>query len=451
MRRIAGVAERVKIPVYLAGGAVRDILLNRAATDLDFLVLGPAHTVAERVRTELGGGKVVKFPKFKTAFFAYENRKLEFSEPRVPEQGLSEADWVAGDLRGRDFTINAAAARLNSEVDTLEISDPCGGVEDLQRRILRTPLLPERTFGDDPIRIMRAARFAAGFNLRMVPGLMEAMRDGLGGLQRVAAERLGMELWKILELPRPSRALKTLFAVGAFGVFLPEASRLSGVEKRGKFNHKDILLHSFKVLDNVASSGGDTVTRFAALVHDVAKPLTKRFDPVDGFTFHGHEDLGSRMVKRIAERLRYSRDTAKLAAKLTGLHMRPVNLAGQEVTDSGIRRLMTQAGEDLDLLLILCRADITSGNPRKVKRYLENFDGMVARMGEVREKDEMRAFQSPVRGDEIMATLNIPPGPLVGKIKKIIEEAILEGIIPNEYEAAKEYFLGHWEEWVENE
>ena len=446
-KEIAKVSDKLKIPVYLVGGSVRDPLMGLASTDNDFLVLGPSKSFAEKAGQYLSGSKIVHFPKFDSTFFYFEDRKLEFSSPRVPDSGLSERDWITEDLKGRDFTINAIAAKLTGQ-DRLEIFDPLDGITDISEKNLRTPVDPRRTVSDDPIRIMRAFRFAAKFNLNIDPAMLKAMSESTEELGRISNERIGEELWKILELKKPSKALLPLHNIGALKIILPEVAYLEGVEKRGKFNHKNVLLHSFKVLDNVAATGGDTITRFTALVHDIAKPMTKRFDPVEGFTFHGHEDLGSKMVKSIAKRLRFSNDRIKLAGKLTLLHMRPVNLAGTIVSDSAIRRLMTQTGGDLDRLLALCRADITSGNPVKAKRYLANFDFMIQRMKEVEEKDEMRAFQSPVRGEEIMEICGLPPGPIIGKIKTAIEEAILEGIIPNDYDAAKEYFITHKDEWL---
>jgi tRNA nucleotidyltransferase/poly(A) polymerase len=393
---------------------------------------------------------VVEFAKFNTAFFFYQRMKLEFTEPRVPMKDLSERELVTADLQHRDFTINAISAPLIQDRE-LELFDPTAGITDLRARVLRTPMSPVQTFREDPVRILRAFRFSARYNLKVEPEIIEAMKATVGELERISGERIGEELWKILELPLPSKALKPLYNVGGLKKILPELVRLAIVEQRGKFNHKDIFLHSLRVLDNVAVAGGDTVTRFAALVHDIAKPLTKKFHPQEGFTFHGHEDLGAGMVETIGRRLRLSSDKIKLAKKLTFLHMRPVNLVGTEVTDSAIRRLMAHAGEDLERLLTLCRADITSGNPQKVKLYVANFDLMVERMQEVEDKDKMRAFQSPVRGDEIMQICSIPESVLVGKIKKAIEKAILDGVITNEYEAAKKYFVEHKEQWLRGE
>lgn len=446
-RVIARTAERHSLAVYIVGGAVRDFWTGRQTQDHDFLIIGNAESFAESVRTELSAGKVVSFPKFGTSFFIYNGSKYEFTEPKVPVKGLSEEEIVTGDLKKRDFTFNAAAAKL-SDSSELTIFDPLDGYDDLRKKIIRTPLQPEETFSDDPIRLLRAFRFGAQFGLQFAEGMFDAVCVSAAELERVSGERIGEELLRILDLRKPSAALGPMYLTGVLEQILPEIANLAGVEKRGKFNHKDILKHTFKVVDNAAKSGGDTITRLAALLHDVAKPMTKRFDPVEGFTFHGHEDLGSRMAGGIGKRLRLTRENIKLVQKLTRLHMRPVNLVSTEVTDSAIRRLMTQAGEDMERQLTLCRADITSGNPRKVKRYLANFDRMVERMKEVDAKDKVRAFQSPVRGEEIMEICGLDPGPMVGKIKTAIEEAILDGDIENEYEAAREYLLAHKEEWL---
>ena len=448
-RKIARISERTNIPVYVVGGTIRDLLMGIGDSDNDFLVMGPVKPFAEKVSWEISGSRVVHFSKFGTAFLVYEGRKLEFAEPRIPGKNLSQDEWLAADLFHRDFTINAIAAHLTGEGE-LDLFDPTGGMEDLHQRKLKTPIEPVKTFREDPIRILRALRFAVQFSFSMSAETQAAMRQCAADLERISPERIRDELWKILQLKHPSKALKPMFKLGILQKFLPEAANLTGVERRGNFNHKDIFIHSLKVLDKVADMGGDTVTRFVALLHDVAKPITKRFDPVQGFTFHGHEDLGANMVEKIARRLRLPNKTVRLAVKLTLLHMRPVNLVGEQVTDSAIRRLMFQAGEDLERLLTLCRADITTGNPKKVKAYLENFDRITERMREVEEMDKIRTFQSPVRGDEIMEICDILPGPLVGKLKKAIENAILEGIIPNDYQAAKEYFLKHKDEWIEN-
>lgn len=444
-REIARISENCKTSVYIVGGAVRDEIIGLECKDYDFLTIGPAGDFAEKASRHLGGGRVVEFTRFDSAFFIYDDGKLEFTGPRI--QAEDEEAVLRGDLLGRDFTINSLAAKLTQE-DELPVLDYFDGMEDYSRGLLRTPADPLKIIDDDPVRILRAFRFSAKLNLSLAPELWEAIKSSTPQLERASAERIGEEIWKILQLPQPSLALKAMYLSGAMNEVLPEIANLAGVEKRKGHNHKDILLHTFKVVDNVAKAGGDTITRLAALLHDVAKPLTKRFDPEDGFTFHGHEDLGARMGEKIARRLRYSGETAKLTEKLVKLHMRPVNLVSEEVTDSAIRRLMTQAGEDMERQLTLCRADITSGNPQKVSLYLANFELMMERMKEVDAKDKFRAFQSPVRGEEIMSICNILPGPAVGKIKSAIEAAILDGIIPNEYEPALKYLLENKDEWT---
>ncbi|MBL7191601.1 HD domain-containing protein [bacterium] len=445
--QLAQIAEENGMALYAVGGTLRDWLMGKESKDDDFLALGDAVLMANKASAALNGSKVVEFPRFNTAFFMLDDVKMEFTGLRINIENSSESEAVTEDLRRRDFTINAVSARLNAGGE-ITLFDPIGGIDDIKKGLLRTPMEAETIFKDDPVRILRAFRFAAQFKLKIHPFIPPAMKAAVEGLKNTAWERIGEEFLKILALPKPSLALKPMFDIGVYDQILPELSCLSGVERHGRHHHKDVFLHTLKVVDNAAVSGGDVVTRFAALFHDIAKPLTKKFDQETGYTFHGHEDLGSRMVYQIAMRLRLPRETAKLAQKLTLMHMRPVNLAGTEVTDSAIRRLMTQAGDDLDRLLILCRADITSGDQRKVKQYLKNFDFMVQRTGEVSDKDEMLAFQSPLRGGEIMELCGIEPGPLVGKIKKAIEEAILSGEIPNEYDAAKEYFFLHKEEWL---
>ena len=444
------VSDRCRTPLYLVGGVIRDYLAGKESLDSDFLVLGPVRQFAEKASLHLSGGKVVYFPRFKNAFFNYQGSKLEFSEARIPIAGLSEMEAVYGDLQGRDFTINAIAGKLIAD-EEIPLIDPFSGIEDFKNRILRTPDDSIKILTDDPIRILRAFRFAAKFKMEIDPGIIEASRKTIIHLDSVSGERIGGELWKILELPRPSEALKALYEIGALEKVLPEISGLAEIDKRGKFNHKNILLHTFKVVDNVAKENGDTITRFAALLHDIAKPMTKRFDPKDGFTFHGHEDLGARIAKKIGKRLKFSRERINLISKLILLHMRPVNLVSVEVTDSAIRRLVTQAGDDLERQLTLCRADITSGNPRKVKRYMENFAQMIARMNEVDEKDKLRAFQSPVRGEEIMEICDLKPGPAVGKIKRALESAILDGIIPNEHEYVRQYLVDNRARWLNDD
>jgi len=323
----------------------------------------------------------------------------------------------------------------------MELVDPFGGQHDLHQGIVRTPLDPEVTFQDDPLRIMRAIRFATQLDFRLEKRTKAAITTMRQRLAIVSQERITEELRKILMARRPSIGFKLMDETKVLEVVLPEINAMKGVEQIGRYHHKDVFLHTLMVVDNVAAVSDSFPLRFAALFHDVAKPQTKAFVPRVGWTFHGHEEIGARMMKGICRRLRLPLEVEKYAEKLIRLHLRPIHLADEEVTDSAIRRLIVQAGEHLDDLFILCRADITSGNPARVRKHLANFDYLVQRMHEVQEKDRMRAFQSPVRGDEIMAVCGIGPGPMVGRLKKMIEEAILDGHIPNEHDAAFQYLL----------
>ncbi len=428
------------------GGFVRDQLRGVSSVDIDFVVVGDGPEFGRLVQQELGGSGFVVYDAFCTASFLLEGHKLEFvsaraetyqrdsRKPRVHKASLAD------DLARRDFTINAMAFSLN-RASWLQLVDPFGGQRDLQQRLIRTPLDPEVTFQDDPLRIMRAIRFATQLHFRIekqTKAAIAAMRERLG---IVSQERITEELRKIVMAARPSIGFRLMDETGVLPVVLPEISAMKGVEQIGRYHHKDVFVHTLKVLDNVAAVSQSFALRFAALFHDVAKPQTKAFVPGVGWTFHGHDEIGARMIKGICRRLRLPTEVAKYAKKLIRLHLRPIHLADEGVTDSAIRRLIVQAGPEIDDLFILCRADITSGNPARVSKHLANFDYLVRRMREVEEKDRMRAFQSPVRGDEIMAVCGIGPGPMVGRLKKMIEEAILEGQIPNEHDAAFQYLL----------
>ncbi len=443
---IAETADRLGVRVFAVGGYVRDLLLKRSSKDIDFLVLGDVVQFAEEACLDLKVRRSVIFEKFSTVIIPYRGWRLDFvgarreqyrSDSRKP---IVEAASMEEDLVRRDFTVNAMAFGLNQD-NFGQLVDIQGGTQDLRDKILRTPLEPETTFSEDPLRIMRAIRFAAQLGFGIERKALEAIGTMRQRLSIVSQERITDEFWKMLQTPKPSVALRLLYITHVMDVIFPELSALAGTQQKGKYHHKDVLEHTFLVVDNVAAMTDDPVVRFAALVHDIAKPKVKRFDNESGWTFHGHEDVGSRMVLSIGRRMRLPSDVVTKAAKFVRLHMRPINLTDEEVTDSALRRLIVQAGEDREALLTLCRADITSANPRKVKRYLADFDYMVSRMAEVLEKDQLRAFQSPVRGDEIMELCNLEPGPLVGMLKGTIEEAILDGKIPNEHDAARAYLL----------
>lgn len=451
LKQIATVAARQKTEVYAVGGYVRDLLLNKHVKDIDFVVVGDGVKFAKAVQDQLNARDLVVYERFGTAMLNLFEHKLEFvgaraewytPDSRKPE--VKAAD-LAADLLRRDFTINALAMHIQPE-NFGEIIDPLNGRADLERKLIRTPLNPEETFRDDPLRIMRAIRFVTQLKFDLDTATFRALSDMRERLRIISQERITDELMKILAADRPSIGFKLMNDSGVLEVVLPEIEAMKGVEQRGKYHHKDVFFHTLKVIDNVARLSDSLPLRFAALVHDIGKPKTKQFKEGIGWTFHGHDEIGARMLPQFCQRLKLSNDLLKFAQKMVRLHLRPISLSEEEVTDSAVRRLMVQAGEEIESLLLLCRADITSGNPGRVKQHLENFDYVVQRMQEVEEKDTLRAFQSPVRGDEIMKVCQLEPGPRVGKLKNLIEEAILDGVIPYDHAAALEYLVAHQHE-----
>jgi putative nucleotidyltransferase with HDIG domain len=444
LAHLGEIADREGIELYAVGGFVRDKLLGKKVKDIDFTVIGDALKFARVVAKEFKVREPVLFEKFGTAMVPYRGYHLDFVTARAEsyeEQSRKPNVWegaLTDDLARRDFTVNALAASLNGDRYG-ELVDIFDGIGDIQRKILRTPLDPGVTFSEDPLRIMRAVRFAAQLEFSIEPRTLEAMKEMAPRLKIVSQERKTDEFLKLLSASQPSIGLRLMYLTGVMDVIFKEISDLAGVDQVGKHHHKDVFDHTLLVVDKVAQLTPDPVIRFAALVHDIAKPKTKRFDNELGWTFHGHEDVGSRMLKGIGKRLRLPELTTAKLSKLTALHMRPINLTHDGVTDSAVRRLIVDAGEDLDELLTLCRADITSANPKKVKRYLAEFEGLLARIAEVIEGDKLRAFQSPVRGEEIMRICNLSPGPTVGKIKTALEDAILDGRVPNEHDAVLAY------------
>lgn len=442
--------------VYAVGGYVRDLLLDRKVKDIDFVVVGDGIQFARLVKIELKASNFVVYERFGTAMINVDNFQLEFvgarSESYAPQSRKPAvvSASLETDLLRRDFTINAMAMSLNAE-NFGEILDPLNGRVDLKNKLIRTPLDPEITFHDDPLRIMRAIRFATRLDFQIEAGTLAALPKVKNRLKIISQERITEELMKILAAAQPSIGFKLMNQTGILAIILPEIEIMKGVEQRGKYHHKDVFNHTIQVIDNIARVSDDLNLRFVALVHDIGKPKTKMFKPDIGWTFHGHDEIGARMLNKFCRRLKLSTDLLKYAQKLVRLHLRPIALAEEEVTDSAIRRLMAQAGNEIDDLITLCRADITSGNPHRVKKHLANFDYVVQRMQGVEEKDALRAFQSPVRGDEIMATCNLQPGPLVGKLKTMLEDAILDGLIPFEHDAALAYLLEHKNEVLRND
>ena len=443
---IGALADRSGTAVYVVGGYVRDLLLGSADRDIDILVMGDGIAFAREFARETGTGTVVAFEKFGTARVPSESGNVEFvgarkeryehesRNPSVSPATLEE------DLLRRDFTVNAMAVSLNRERFGL-LHDPLGGREDLQRRLLRTPLEPEKTFDDDPLRMMRAVRFASRLGFDVAPPVLDAIVRMRDRLAIVAAERITDEFMKILLTPAPSVGLRLMFDTGLLHRVFPEIAQMAGVDQRRDHHHKDVFLHTCTVVDNVSRVSDDLWLRFTALVHDIAKPRTKAFKEGTGWTFHGHEEIGARMMKKIFQRMKLPLERLPHVEKLVRLHLRPMALVDDGVTDSAVRRLVFETGNDIDDLMMLCRADITSKNPSLVARYRENYEAVMKKIVEVEERDRLRNWQPPVKGDEIMAVCSLQPGKIVGTLKKAIEEAILDGRIPNEHDAALEYLL----------
>lgn len=446
LERIGKLADKKGYRIFLVGGSVRDSLLGRDDADIDIMVAGDGIKFANEAGKELGKEPDAVYSNFETALVKTGDVKIEFASARKESYERDsrkpsvEQATVEEDLSRRDFTINALAAGLNKD-NFGDIIDLYNGLEDLRSGIIRTPLDPEKTFDDDPLRIMRAIRFASKLNFEIEERTFEAIKKMRGRLKDevVSQERITNEFLQILMTEKPSTGLDLLYKSGVMEIIFPEIAQLEGVDQRKDYHHKNVFYHTLKVVDNISTNTDDVWLRFAALVHDIAKPRTKKFVEGTGWTFHGHEDLGARMMKKIFMKLKLPMTKLDYVEKLVRMHLRPIPLASEIVTDSAIRRLAAEAGEELEDLLTLCRADITSKNPEKVSRILNNYNIVEKKILEVQEKDQLRNFQSPVRGDEIMKICGIPPGRTVGIIKHKIEEAILEGEIPNEHEAALEY------------
>ncbi len=445
-KTVSDVANHLNLPAYVVGGFVRDLLLDRPNKDIDFVCLGSGIRLAEQVAKELGGVPVTVFKNFGTAMIKLEDRELEFvgarkesyredSRKPVVEDGTLEEDQ-----QRRDFTINAMAISLQP-TSFGELIDPFGGVQHIKDKLLKTPLDPGITFSDDPLRMMRAIRFAAQFNFDIDADTYEAIGKNVNRLSIVSMERVIVELNKIILSPLPSYGFKLLFQSGLLKQFFPEMVALHGVEYQDNKAHKDNFFHTLQVLDNVSKVSDDLWVRWAAILHDIAKPATKRFDKEVGWTFHGHEDKGARMVPGIFRRLKLPMNEKMLVVqKLVKLHLRPIALV-KEVSDSAIRRLLFEAGDDVEALMKLCRADITSKNNDKVAKYLRNFEQVEKKMIDLEDRDQIRNFQPPITGDEIIKLYNVAPGPIIGEIKEEIKEAILEGIIRNDRQEAYELLL----------
>ncbi len=455
VRAISRISKRDNITAYAVGGFVRDIFLNRERSDLDILVIGSGTDFAKKVAEELSITNVAYFKNFGTAHFEFKGMNIEFvgarkeSYDRNTRKPMVEDGTFEDDIARRDFTINTLAISL-TEKDNGKIIDTYAGLEDIQNQLVKTPLDPLKTFDDDPLRIMRAFRFASQLNFKVDENIMIAANKMRERLIIVSQERITEEFLKILASPKPSVGLKLLFDSSVLDVIFPEIFIMAGVDQRKDYHHKDVFLHTLQVVDNICRETENVWLRFAALVHDIAKPPTKKFVEGTGWTFHGHEDLGAKMMKKIFHRMKLPLHKLEYIQKLIRLHLRPIALAKEEVTDSAIRRLVVQAGEDLEDLIILCRADITSKNPVKVEKYLGNYERVMQKVRDVKERDKLREFQSPVRGEEIMQICNLKPSRKVGEIKTAIEEAILDGKIGNNYEEAYGYLLAIKDQYLDN-
>lgn len=441
-RKVGAVADQLQLETYVVGGYTRDLLLKRPSKDIDFVCVGSGIVLAQAVARALDNAQVTVFRNFGTAQVRYKDLELEFVGARKESyradsrKPIVEDGSLEDDQRRRDFTINAMAIALNADHFGALI-DPFNGQEDIRRKIIRTPLDPVITFSDDPLRMMRAVRFAAQLNYDIEADTFQALTSQAARLKIVSQERITDELNKIILSAVPSYGFKLMFHSGLLQQFFPELVALHGVEYVGNRAHKDNFFHTLQVLDNVASVSQDLWLRWAAILHDIAKPATKRYDKMHGWTFHGHEDRGGRMVPGIFKRLKLPlNDRMEFVQKLVRLHLRPIPLSKGEVTDSAVRRLVFDAGDDIDALMTLCRADITSKNLEKVGRFLKNFDLVEQKIIEVEQKDHLRNFQPPISGDEIMRLYSLPPGRVIGELKDQIKESILEGEIGNDRDEA---------------
>ena len=440
-RQISRLADEQGVRAFVVGGYVRDYYLRRPSTDIDVVVVGSGIALAEALGRELRT-RVSIFKTFGTAMVRARGIEVEFvgarkesytHDSRKPEVSPGTLE---DDQRRRDFTINAMAWSLNAETFG-ELVDPFDGMSDLEDCIIRTPCDPDVTFSDDPLRMMRAVRFAAQLGFTIEEETFDAIARNAERIRIVSRERIAVELNKIVASPVPSIGFELLEMTGLLKLIFPEMHNLKGVERRGKHAHKDNFIHTLKVLDNVARRSDDLWLRWAAILHDIGKPLTKAYDPRVGWTFHGHEVVGSKMVPAIFRQLKLPlNEHMKFVRKLVFLHLRPIILSEDLVTDSAVRRLLFEAGDDVEALMTLCEADITSGIDAKVKRYLANFELVRRKMKDLEERDRIRNFQPPITGEIIMQTYGIGPCRVIGEIKEVIKNAILDGEIPNEYGAA---------------
>lgn len=442
-RLVGGIADSMGQPCFVVGGYVRDLFLKRHSTDIDFVTVGSGIKIAEKVASGLGGKtSLAVYSNFGTAQVKHKGMELEFVGARKESYShdsrnpVVEDGTLDDDQKRRDFTVNAMAISLN-EGSFGELVDPFDGLSDLGKRIIRTPLDPDVTFSDDPLRMMRAIRFATQLDFNILPATFEAIARNRQRISIVSRERIFDELTKIIKSPVPSKGFLLLERCGLLKIIFPELQALKGVEVVDGRGHKDNFFHTMQVLDNVALKSDNEWLRWAAVFHDIAKPVTKRYDRKLGWTFHNHNFVGMKMIPAIFKRMKFPmNEKMRYVQKMVELHMRPIALVEEEVTDSAVRRLLFDAGNDIDDLMLLCEADITSKNQEKIRRYMENFAAVRNKLVEIEEKDRIRNFQPPVSGNDIMEAFGIPPSHVIGEIKEIIKNSILDGKIPNDREAA---------------
>lgn len=470
--KLKNISTKSGTEVYIIGGYVRDNVLGINSSDIDIMVMGDAISFAETVAKEFRTDLKAVYKNFKTALLLIPTGekktnineiseydlieknnilKIEFASARKESYSensrnpIVETATLMEDLSRRDFTVNALAVKLTgNDGNTYEVIDEFNGLNDLEKKLLRTPLDPLKTFSDDPLRIMRGIRLSSKLGFTIEAETFEAMKvmaPRLISNKVVSKERITNEFLQILMSEKPSKGLDLLYKAGVMKLIFPEFANLAGVEQRKDYHHKDVFYHTLQVVDNIALKTDKLWLRYAALLHDIGKPPTKRFVEGTGWTFHGHEDYGARMLKKIFAEQKLPFTVMPYVEKLVRMHLRPIPLAKDDVTDSAIRRLAAEAGEELEDLLTLCRADITTKNYDRQSKYMKNYEIVEKKIVDVQEKDQLRNFQSPVRGEEIMEYFKIPPSRQVGVIKKKIEDAILDGLIPNEYEAAKKFMV----------
>lgn len=447
-RRVGRIADAMGREVYVVGGYVRDLLLGRPSKDIDFVTVGSGVELARAVAADLGRrAHLAVYANYGTAQVKIPGLELEFvgarreSYHRESRNPIVEDGTLQDDISRRDFTVNAMAVSLN-EATFGNLVDMFDGLADLRRGVIVTPLDPDITFSDDPLRMLRAIRFATQLQFRIDPVTFRGIKANAGRIEIITRERINDELSKIIRSRRPSVGFKLLDMAGLLQLIIPELCDLKGVETKENRGHKDNFLHTMQVLDNVAARTDNEWVRWAALLHDIAKPVVKRFDPKQGWTFHNHNFIGEKMVPRIFRKMKMPlNDKMKLVAKLVGLHMRPQSVADEGVSDSGVRRLITDAGDDLESLMILCEADITSKIPEKVRRQLEGFAALRRRIDEVNASDEYRNWKNPVGGREIMERIGLPPGRRIAELKDAVKEAIFDCRIDNDHDAAWNFMV----------